>query len=290
MSCQWTSGSFSHEKKEALNMIKRLSNSIKIVLAIVLGASLLTGCSASGSGQPAVTGGYPLTSVSKNGNQESYIYQADKQSVPEVAKKLSDQKKPDQISRNDNQQMFLVYSDELYDLQRDKKNPDNTLIEVSNKEFVRNNYSSSFLKGYLSAVLLDRLYQLGKGALGNYRGYTDGNTIRPTVKYQPPTASEKKTIPPITKQTTGSIIKRSSSGNNSNSFSSTFSRIRNSVTKDVGQAINSVERNTGKILKSDTGQGTSKVFPKNSRISIPKNNSPPKVKFKSFGRIMRRSR
>ncbi|WP_176557812.1 DUF4247 domain-containing protein [Sporolactobacillus terrae] len=271
-------------------MFKRLSKAIKIVLAVVLGASLLTGCATSRSGQPAVNGGYPLTSVSKNGNQESYIYQANKQSVPEVAKKLSDQKKPDQISKSNNQQMFLVYSGELYDIQRDKKNPANTLIEVSNKEFVRNNYSSSFLKGYLSAVLLDRLYQLGSNSLGNYRGYTGGKTVQPSAKYQLPTVSEKKTVPPITKQTTGSIIKRSRSGNNSNSFSSTFSRIRNSVTKDVGQAINSVEKNTGKILKSDTGQGTSKVFPENSRISIPKNNSPPKIKFKSFGRIMRRSR
>lgn len=270
-------------------MFKRLSNSIKIVLAVVLAASLLAGC-ASGSGRPAVNGGYPLTSVSKNGNQESYIYQANKQSVPEVAKKLSDQKKPDQISKSNSQQMFLVYSGELYDIQRDKKNPANTLIEVSNKEFVRNNYSSSFLKGYLSAVLLDRLYQLGGNSLGHYRGYTGGKTVQSSAKYQPPTTSEKKTVPPITKQTTGSIIKRSRSVSSPNAFSSAFSKIKDSVTKDVGQAIHSVEKNTGKIFKSETGQGTNKVFPKNSRISIPKNNSPPRIKFKSFGRIMRRSR
>lgn len=272
-------------------MFKRLSNSIKIVLAIVLGTSLLTGCSASGSSRPVVNGGYPLISVSKNGIQESFIYQAKKQSVPEVAKKLSEQKKPDQISKNDSRQMFLVYSDELYDLQKDKKNPENTLIEVSNKEFVRDNYSASFLKGYLSAVLLERLYNLGKDAIGNYRGYTSGKTVQPSAKYHPPTASEKKTVPPITKQTTGSIIKRSRSAGVSNTVSSTFSKIKDGVTKDVGQAIKSVEKNTGKIFKSDsTDQGTNKVSPRNSKISIPNNNSPPKIKTRSFGRIMKRRR
>ncbi|WP_157800332.1 DUF4247 domain-containing protein [Sporolactobacillus pectinivorans] len=271
-------------------MFRRLSKTIKMILAVVVGVSILAGCSASGPGQQAVSGGYPLISVSKNGNQESYIYQADKQSVPEVAKKLSSQKKPDQISKNSVQQMFLVYPNELYDIQRDKKNPANTLIEVSNKEFVRNNYSSSFLRGFLSGVLLDHLFQLGSGSLGSYRGYTGGRTVPSSAKYQPPTASEKKTIPPITKQTTGSIIKRSRSGNSPNTLSSTFSKIKNSVTNDVGQAIRSAENSTGKIFKSNTGQGSNNVFPKNSRISVPKNNSPPKISTKGFGRIMKRSR
>lgn len=290
MSCQWMSGSFSHEKKEVLNVIKQLSTITKIILAVLLGASLLAGCSASASGNPSVTGGYPLISVSKNGNQESYIYRAQKKSVPEVAKRLSEQKKPDQISKSSNQQMFLVYSGELYDIQRDKKNPTNTIIEVSNKEFVRNNYNSSFLKGYLSAVLLERLYRLGSNTLGKYRGYTGGKTVQPSAKYQAPTTSEKKTIPPITKRTTGSIIKRSRSVNNSSTFSNTFSKIKDSVTKDVGQTIHSVEKNTGKILKPKTSQRTNRVSPRSSRISIPKNNSPPRIHFKGFGRIRTRGR
>lgn len=268
-------------------MIKRWSNILKIVLVLIVGASLLAGCS--GSGQQAVKGGYPLISVSKNGNQQSYIYQADKKSVPEVARELSSQKKPDQISQNSDQQMFLVYPDELYDLQRDKKNPENTLIEVSNKEFVRNNYSSSFLQGFLSGVLLDKLYQLGSSP-GSYRGYSNGNTIRSKAKYQAATAAEKKIVPPITKQTTGSIIKRSRSGSSGNTFSSTFSRIKNSVTKDVGQAIHSVEKNSGKIFKSNSGQGSNNVYPKNQRIKVPNNNSPPKINTRSFGRILKRSR
>lgn len=267
-------------------MFKRFSNAIKIVLAVTLVASILAGC----SGQPSVNGGYPLISVSKNGNQDSYIYQASKQTVPEVAKKLSAQKKPEQISKNDSQQMFLVYPDELYDIQKDKKNPQNTLIEVSNKAFVHNNYSSSFLQGYLSAVLLDHLFQLSKSTIGNYRGYTSGKTVQPAAKYRPPTTQEKKIVPPITKQTTGSIIKRSSSGNGTNTLSSTFSKFKTNVTKDMSQAIKSVEKNTGKIFKSNTQSGNNKIYPKNSTISIPKSNSPPRVHTGSFGKIFKRSK
>lgn len=267
-------------------MFKQLSNALKIVLAAVLSVSVLAGC----SGQSAVSADYPLISVSKNGNQESYIYQADKQTVPEVAKKLSDQRKPEQMSKTDSQQMFLVYPDDLYDIQRDSKNPENTVIEVSNKAFVDNNYSSSFLKGYLSAVLLDQIFQLGKHALGNYRGYTNSKTYPSASKYRPPTAQEKKVIPPITKQTTGSIIRRSHSGNTSSSPSSTLSKIENSVSKDVGQAISSVEKSTGKIFKSDSSSGSNRVTPKNSTISIPRNNSPPKVNSGGFGKVIKRSK
>lgn len=270
-------------------MKMKLSLVIKIILVFVLSTTLLAGCASSGNNRSDVTGGYPLISVSKNGNQESYLYQAKMQSVPQVAQKLSKQKKPDQISKFSNQQMFLAYPDELYNIQRDKKDPKNTLIEVSNKEFVRNNYSSSFLNGYLSAVLLDRLFQSVGNHAGNYRGYTIGSPARQSAKYQAPTVNEKKIVPPITKQTTGTIIRRSRSANNPNSLSSTFSKIKNSISKDVGQSINSLEKNTGRILKSETGQGT-KTFPKNSRISIPKNNSPPRVNFKSFGHVIRRSR
>jgi hypothetical protein len=267
----------------------RLSLVIKLILVFVLGTTLLAGCANSSNNQSDVAGGYPLISQSKNGNQESYLYLAKMQSVPQVAQKLSKQKKPDQISKVSNNQMFLAYPNELYNIQKDKKNLKNTLIEVSNKEFVRNNYSSTFLNGYLSAVLLDRLFQSGGSHAGNYRGYTMGSPVRSSAKYQAPTASEKKIAPPITKQTTGSIIRRSRSANNPNDFSSTFSKIKNSISKDVGQSINSLERNTGRILRSDTGQG-SKTFPKDSRISIPKNNSPPRINFKSFGHVIRRSR
>lgn len=266
-------------------MFRQLSNALKIVLVLVLGASILAGC----SGQSAV-GGYPLLSVSKNGNQESYIYQADNQTVPEVAKKLSGQRKPEQMSKTDSQQMFLVYSNELYDIQKDKKNPNNTVIEVSNKAFVDNNYSSSFLKGYLSAVLLDQIFQLGQNAVGNYRGYTNSKTYPSASKYRRPTVQEKKVIPPITKQTTGSIIRRSNSGSNSNTVSSTLSKIGTSVSKDMGQAFRSVEKSTGKIFKANSGSGSNKVAPKSSTISIPKNNSPPKIKTGGFGKIIKRSR
>jgi hypothetical protein len=265
---------------------------LKIFLAVILTVSLLAGCAASGSGQQPAPNGYPLVSVSKNGSETSYIYKAANQSVPEVAQKLSTQKKPDQVSRNDNRQMFLAYPGELYNLQKDSKHPANTLIEVSNKAFVRDHYSSSFLKGYLSAVLLDRLFQLGKNAVGGYRGYTGGygTSSNRTPGYKPATAADKKVAPPLTKQTTGSIIRRGSQARSTNSLSGTFSKIKNSVTQGIGQAVHSAEQNTGKIFKSNKGQNVGPVFPKNSTIQIPKNNSPPIFNSKSFGRIFKRSK
>lgn len=271
-------------------MFKARSAWFKIFLAMIVAMSLLAGCSAAGSGQPSSAGGYPLVSVSRNSSETSYLYRAANKTVPAVARQLSGQKKPEQVSRTDNRQMFLAYPGELYNLQKDNKHPADTLIEVSNKAFVQDHYSASFLKGYLSAVLLDRLFQFGKDAVGGYRGYTGGaGTVQKrTPVYKPATAKDKKIVPPITRQTTGSIIRRGST-RSSNSLSGTFSRIKSSVSKDIGQAIHSTENNAGKIFRSNN-QGTDRVFPKNSTIRIPKNNSPPKFHTNSFGKILRRSK
>lgn len=265
-------------------MVKARSAWLKVFLAVVVAMSLLAGCSASGSGQQPSTGDYPLVSVSRNGSETSYLYRAANKTVPAVARQLSGQKKPAQVSRTDSRQMFLVYPGELYNLQKDNKHPADTLIEVSNKAFVQDHYSASFLKGYLSAVLLDQLFQLGKQTIGGYRGYTGTAQSRAPV-YKPATAKDKKIAPPITRQTTGSIIRRGSS----NSLSGTFSKIKNSVSQDIGQAIHSAETNTGKIFKSNN-PGTGRIFPKNSTIRVPKNNSPPKFNAHSFGKIFKRSK
>lgn len=192
------------------------------------------------------------------------------------------------MSQKSSQQMFLVYSNELYNLQRDKKNPANTLIEVSNKEFVRNNYSSSFLSGYLSAMLLDHLFQLGRNASGNYQGYSRGGTVRRTSTYKTPTAAEKKAVPPLTVQTTGSIIKRSQSASGSKTGSGTFSKIKNSVSQDVGQSIHSAENRVGKIFRTKSNGGTGSVYPKHSTIQMPRSNSPPSINVHGFGHIRTR--
>lgn len=90
-----------------------------------------------------------LNLFAKEGKQESYVYRAANRSVPEVAKELINEREPKQASKEDENQMFLVYSDKIYNLQKDKEKPSDTLIEISNKEFVRQNYQPSFCKDIL---------------------------------------------------------------------------------------------------------------------------------------------
>jgi hypothetical protein len=197
---------------------------------------------------------------------------------------LIDQKKPEQSSKENNDQMFLVYPDELYSLQRDKEHPSDTLIEVSNKEFVRQNYNHSFLEGYILASVLDNIFGSWKSYKGDYRGYSEREKHKPVIDYHKPTAQEKKTLPPLTKQGVGSIIKRS------DKVPSTSVGSEDDVTKkESGTAP--PKGSTGKIIKSpDTSAktGGTNVKPKSSSIFPPKKTSPPKTRVGGYGKITKR--
>lgn len=189
-------------------MKKRLAHGLKLMLVLSLVMSLLSACGAA----PSVQENYPLESVSGSGQSTSYVYRAADRTVPEVAQELSDQRKPDQISAESTERMFLVYSDQYYHLQQDPKKPEDTLVEVDSKEYVRQNYSSSFLQGYLTATLIGNLFDAfgGRGS-GNYRGYTERDTYKPSAgSYRAPTSNDKKLAPPLTVERKGSITRRGS--------------------------------------------------------------------------------
>lgn len=238
--------------------MKRLFNLIRILLAVVLLTSLVSGC-----GSQALSKSYPLESVTQNGAESSRVYRAENKTVPQVAQKISAQRKPQEISKEDSERMFLIYSDEWYHLQRDPQKPSDTLIEVDSKEFVRQNYNSSFLQGYILANIIDDLFDTSKRYPGNYRGYSSKDTYKPNVEYRTPTPEEKKIIPPVTVQKSGSIIKR---GNNPS-----------------GGGGPSVGAN-GSITTKETD--TPKV--KSSTVTAPRNNSPPKTKVGGSGKITKR--
>jgi len=255
-------------------MIQRL---FALILAVVFSVSALTGCISqrSTSGGTSSLAGYPLESVSQNGNQRSYVYRAANETVPQVARKFTEQHKPTQSSKEDNQQMFLVYSDELYSIQQDKDKPSDTLIEVSNKEFVQQNYSLSFLQGYFLASILNDLFNFGKSYGGNYRGYTSRDTYKPVIDYRPPTAAEQKSVPPLTKEGVGTITKRSSSADTS------------AKNKNVTPPA---DPNKGTITKppnTSGGSNGSTVGPRSSTILPSKSYSPP-LTSRGTGRIRRR--
>ncbi|MFC7680086.1 DUF4247 domain-containing protein [Paenibacillus sp. GCM10028914] len=186
-------------------MKKRSLLSIKIVLVLSFLVSLLSGC-----GAPNVKESYPLESVNRDGNASSYVYRAAGKSVPVVAQELVEENKPDDISPEDNERMFLVYGDDYYHLQQDPAKPEDTLIEIDSKEYVRRNYDSSFLQGYLTAVLISDLFDSLSGKYGGgYRGYTSKDVYKPKEgSYRKPTESDKKVAPPLTVDRSGKISRR----------------------------------------------------------------------------------
>ena len=193
------------------------SLSLKIVLIISLVAGLLSGC----GGGPSVKETFPLESVTRSGNSTSYVYRAANETVPQVAQQLSNQKKPDQISKTDDNHMFLVYGNEYYHLQKDTSKSADTLVEVDSTEYVRNNYDSSFLQGYLTATLIGSLFNsLGGYGGGGYRGYTSRDIYEPHQTYHAPTTQDKKAAPPLTVEKKGSITRRGSSSGTSGSTDS----------------------------------------------------------------------
>ncbi|CAM4216628.1 DUF4247 domain-containing protein [Paenibacillus alkaliterrae] len=235
-------------------MNKWWHQSIKYLLLLSFIVPLLTACTVS----ETVKEQYPLESVNGSGNQTSYVYRAENQTVPQVAAEFVKQRKPDQQSEESTERMFLVYSDEIIHLQQAPDAPEDTLIEIDSKEYVRQNYSPGFLEGYLIASLLDDLFDKGNYG-GNYRGYTSKDIYKPKSSYRTPTADDHKLAPPVTVDRTGSIFKRSKDANTSTSTSASPKAI---TTKPSAS--------TGKIVKDDQPKSsTGKIFTK-PKASKPK--------------------
>ncbi|WP_425271763.1 DUF4247 domain-containing protein [Paenibacillus protaetiae] len=205
---------------------------------------------------------YPLVSASGSGSQTSYVYRAAGETVPQVAAKLADQKHPEQQSEQSGDRMFLVYPDEIINLQKSPDNPADTLIEVDSKSYVQHNYNPSFLEGYLLASVIGSLFDHGKYSGGDYRGYSSKDTYQPQTKYRTPTEQDKKAAPPVTVNKTGSIFKRSKTadstavGSGSSDSGSTSSKVgkilrndKSSSSLGSGSSSKSSSKSSGGVLK-----------------------------------------
>lgn len=237
-------------------------HSIKILLLISFIVPMLAACAISDT----VKEQYPLESVNGSGNQTSYVYRAADQTVPEVAKQLVDKKKPEQQSKESTERMFLVYNDEVIQIQQAPDDPTDSLIEIDSKEYVRNNYSSSFLEGYLLASVLNDLFDHGRYGTGTYRGYSSKDTYKPKTTYHTPTDQDLKKAPPMTVNRTGTIFKRS----------------KNADSSAVGSGSSSSSGSTGKVVTG--GSSSSK---KSSSVFTKPKKSAPKIRMGS-GRVSRR--
>ena len=239
---------------------------IKYWLIVSLIVPLLAACSITST----IEDNYPLESVSGSGSQTSYVYRAADLSVAEVAKALVDKSKPQQQSAEKDGHLFLVYSDKVIHLQQDEKKPADTLIEVDTKEYIRDNYSSSFLQGYLAASLLGNLFGNGRYDGGSYRGYADRDTYKPKAgSYHAPTVQEKQAIPPMTVDRKGSIFKRSKTADSSKAG-------------EGGGIFNKAPPKSSGTITRDNGSSK-----KSSSWLSPRKTTKPKTRV-GFGRVTRR--
>lgn len=252
-------------------MKQRASWLLKIAIMLALLTSLLSGC-----GNSKVDVNYPLESVSRDGDSTSYVYRAAGQTVPVVAEQLSDQRTPQEMSVQDPERMFLVYDNELIQVQQDPEKKEDTLIEVDSDKYVARNYDSSFLQGYLTASIISNLFNSFGGYHygGSYRGYTTYNIYKPTIQYKKPTAQDIKQAPPLTVNKSGSIFKRGTSSSPKRS-------------KDSGSIFNrgssSSNGSSGTINRGSRSDSSGGGFFSPSRSSKPKTSS-------GSGKIRKRGR
>lgn len=228
--------------------------SLKYLLLLSFIVPLLTACTFSDN----VKEQYPLESVNGSGNQTSYVYRADNRSVPDMAADFVEQRKPKQQSEASTERMFLVYSDEVIDLQQAPDASEDTLIEINSTEYVRQNYSSTFLQAFLIASVLDDLFDKGKYGKGKYRGYSSKDTYKPKTTYRVPTIDDKKLAPPVTVNRTGSVFKRSKDA--PSSVSSTKEKTNSITTKPTSK---------GKIIKDKSQKSSSSKLYTKPRTSKP---------------------
>ncbi|MEF3302649.1 DUF4247 domain-containing protein [Paenibacillus sp. GYB003] len=124
-------------------------------ISMLLVVALLSGCANAAN---YVKDSYPLVDMDGKGKTAAKVYEAEGKTVPEVAKELAAQEKPQETSKEDPDQMFLIYDNRVVNLQKNPEKPENTLIEIDSIEYAKQHYDSSFLEGYLTATLVQSIF------------------------------------------------------------------------------------------------------------------------------------
>ncbi len=88
-------------------------------------------------------------------NDISEIYLAENKSIDEVSKELQDHEKPREISEKVNNKQVLIYQDVFISLTLSEDNQDDTMVEISSYDFVRNNYHPNYFNGLFALWILD---------------------------------------------------------------------------------------------------------------------------------------
>lgn len=205
-------------------------------VAVLLVVALLSGCADAGS---YVKDHYPLVSAQGSGSNIAKVYSAEGKSVPTVANELASEENPREKSKESPDQMFLVYDDKIVNIQKDPKNPNDSLVEIDSVQYAKEHYDSSFLEGYLTATILQSLFGGGwfnrHSDYPGYRGYSSA---------------------PAYGTSTGGTTQAPSSGTNKPSTSQgsgSFSTGKSGTSASTG----SVRKDDGSIPKVSNGAGSS---------------------------------
>ncbi|MEV3722934.1 DUF4247 domain-containing protein [Paenibacillus larvae] len=141
-------------------------------IAVLMVFTLLVGCSNVGD---YVKDHYNLVKADGKESNMSKVYSVEGKKVPEVSKELANEQKPKEMSKESDEQMFLLYNDQVINVQKDPKNENNTLVEINTIEYAKEHYNSSFLQTFLTAAALQSV--LGGGwfnsnSNSSYKGYS----------------------------------------------------------------------------------------------------------------------
>lgn len=119
---------------------------------------------------------FPLIETVTRDSDRAEIYATKEFQLQELASVLSSTIKPEEISEVKDNQQILIYPDDFITLRESDIDQDVLMIEVASDEFVRRNYSPSFLSTYFSIRLLESMLGVnnwGSGSRGDYRGMGD---------------------------------------------------------------------------------------------------------------------
>jgi hypothetical protein len=190
----------------------------RLIAVTLIVSVFLAGCGQDMEG--FIKNEYQLVDVQGSGNNMQKVYRAPNSTVPEVAKQIAKQDKPDEISAENDERMFLVYGDRIVHVQQDPQKKEDVLVEVDTKQFVREHYDPSFLEGFLAASLITSMFgsnwrsypHTGYSGYGDSYKYKDprtspGYTV-PKTPYTNPGGGSGSYTPPKSSKGTGRVIRK----------------------------------------------------------------------------------
>jgi hypothetical protein len=228
----------------------------RIWISFVLIAALLAGCGNAGN---YAKDHYSLVNVDGKGKSAAKVYLAEGKTVPEAARELASEEKPNEMSKENEDQMFLVYDNRIINVHKDPEHEGSALVEIDSIEYARSHYDSSFLQGYLTGALLQSLFgsdwwdhspSRGK----SYKGYgSTGGMSSGTPGSAVPPSSGTDVKKPSTSDRSGSFSSKGSTSSGadsgtvppSSSGSGSYSGRSGSFTTGSAGSSSSVRKNDG---------------------------------------------